>query len=355
MTNHLMTSAERMTAVFNHQKPDRVPIISFVGAFAAKLAGIPIKEYYTNPELAIDIQIKAQHLYGYDDGPHYGWADWGGWEFGGDISFPERYKESSPKTLHSVIKKPSQVDNLVIPDPETAGMMPLIRRYNRRLVSMGLNAKIQGGSPTLIAAGIIGKERLLRWYLREPEAVKVVYAKAVDFILRVAKRTIAEFGPLSSAGFTAPLDANDLISPEIFETFCFPAISKVNRKLMKMGVSSFFAHLCGNHRLNLKLWASLPWPERMTFSLGPEMDLETTAEAFDHKHIIAGNVSTTLLAHGSYEEVYQNTKTCIEKGKELPGGFILMSGCEMPVLAPPLNVHAMVQAALDHGRYEKLP
>lgn len=351
MSEYSMTSAERMAAVFERRKTDRIPVLSFVGAYAAKLANIPIYEFYTNPSLAIEIQLKAKELHRYDDGPHYGWADWGGWEFGGQIAFPETYKESAPKTAVSAIEKPSDVDGLVIPDPQSAGMMPLVREYNRKMASLGHPAKIQGGSVTLLAAGIIGKERLLRWYFREPEAVRVVYDKAAEFILRAAKMTLSEFGPNASAGFSAALDTNDLISPDLFAEFCVPALTKVNQGLMEMGIDKFFVHLCGNHKHNLELWASLPWPERMTFSLGPEMDLEKTAAAFNHQHIIAGNVSTSILAHGTYDEVYQNTKECIEKGKHLPGGFILMSGCEMPVLAPPLNVQAMVQAAMDHGAY----
>lgn len=346
-----MTSKERLTAVFNRQTPDRIPVLSFVGAYAAKLAGVPIQEYYTNPRLAIDLQLKAKQMHGYDDSPHYGWADWGGWEFGGQIALPKSYRESAPKTIVSAIEKPSQVDQLKIPDPKTAGMMPLIHEYNRHMTKMGFNAKIQAGSVTLLAAGIIGKEQLLRWYFREPEAVKVAYDKAADFILETAKVTVEEYGTHCSAGLNAALDTNDLISPDLFEQYCMPALEKVNLGLMSMGITKFSMHLCGNHRQNLKLWASLPWPERTTFSIGTQMDLEKVAEAFGHQHIVAGNVSTSILGHGTYEEVYAETKRCIEQGKHLPGGFVLMSGCEMPVTAPPLNVHAMVQATLDHGKY----
>jgi len=346
-----MRKTNRLKQVFNRQKPDRVPVLGFVGVYAAKLAGVPIYEYYRNPGLAIDLQLKAKSLHGYDDNPHFGWADWGGWEFGGQVAFPTDYRESAPKTAVSAIDKPSQVDDLEIPDPATAGMMPLIHEYNRHITAMGLPAKIQAGSVTLLVSGIIGRDRLLRWYLREPNAVKVVYDKAADFILQAARLTVEQYGTNCSAGYSAALDTNDLISPDLFARFCLPVQAKVNQGLLDMGVSGFSMHLCGNHKQNLKLWATLPWPERMTFSVGPETDLEIAAAAFDHRHIIAGHVSTTLLAHGNYEDVYNDARRCLDIGKTLPGGFILMSGCEMPVLAPPLNVHAMVQAARDHGGY----
>ena len=64
-----------------------------------------------------------------------------------------------------------------------------------------------------------------------------------------------------------------------------------------------------------------------------------------------GNVSTSLLATGTYEEVYEEARRCIERGKDLPGGFALMPACEAPVTTPPLNIHALVKAANDCGRY----
>ncbi len=347
-----MISETRVQAVFNGKKPDRVPVFSFVGAYAATLAGIPLYEYYTNPGLAIELQLKARDLFGYDDGTHYGWADWGGWEFGGEIAFPKTRKEASPRTSANVINHVSQVDSLPVPDPVSAGMLPLIDKYNRQKIAMGEKAVIQGGSISLLAAGILGKTRLLRWYLREPSAVKVIYDKAADFVIAAARATIDRYGAVNcSVGFTAPMDTNDLISADIFHKFCFPVQARVNREIMQMGVDKFSIHLCGNHKHNLKLWAALPWPKRMLISLGPETDLVLAAETFGHRHVIAGNVSTSFLAYGSYEEVYNNTVQCIETGKDLPGGFIVMSGCEMPVLAPPLNVFAMVQAAKDVGGY----
>ena len=83
-----------------------------------------------------------------------------------------------------------------------------------------------------------------------------------------------------------------------------------------------------------------------------EMDLVKVAEAFDHRHIIGGNISTTLLAKGSAGEVYEESRKCIEVGRTLPGGFILMPACSLPLVTPPLNVHAMVEASrtLGNGR-----
>jgi uroporphyrinogen decarboxylase len=143
-----------------------------------------------------------------------------------------------------------------------------------------------------------------------------------------------------------------LISPEIFETFAWPRLKKVHQAILDRGITRFGVHICGNHLENLPLWAALPWPDRSTISIGAEMDLVHVAEAFSHRHIIGGNVSTSILASGTYEDVMDDARRCIENGKTLPGGFVLMPACEMPVLTPPVNVHALMTAVREYGQYE---
>ena len=233
------------------------------------------------------------------------------------------------------------------PDPLTAGSLPLLRQFNRELVKLGLEPKIRAGSVTSVVAGMIGVERLLKWYVKEPEAVKTAYEKATRFLIRTAEETVAEFGPRCNATISAPWDSNALISPAIFEKFTVPHMERVLRALVDLGVTSVKAHLCGNHHGNLSAWTRLPWPEGTSISIGNEMDIAATAEAFGHRFTICGNVSTTLLAVGRYDDVYGAAWECMEQGKDLPGGFALMPACEMPTLAPPLNVQALVDACRD--------
>jgi len=347
----IMSSAERLTALLEGGKPDRVPVMASVGGYAAMLYGLSLKDFYTDIEQCIKVQLLAKELHGYDDSPGYGWADWGGWEFGGAIAFPESYVEMAPRVVDNPVSRPSDVDRLRVPDPRSAGMFPLLMEFNRRMRVMGFDALLWAGSVTSVVSSIIGKERLLRWYIKEPEAVRTVYEKAAAFILKAADMITDEFGSRNcTARISAPMDSNNLISARIFESFALPYLKQVNQALMERGVKRFSVHICGNHEENLEAWTQLPWPPRTIFSIG-EMDIHRISEAFGHNHIIGGNISTTLLALGSHEEVFEAARFCIEQGKDLPGGFILMPACTVPVLAPPLNIQAMVKAAREFGRY----
>ena len=37
--------------------------------------------------------------------------------------------------------------------------------------------------------------------------------------------------------------------------------------------------------------------------------------------------------------------------KDHEGGYVLMAGCDVPPLAPPVNVFQLVKAAREFGRY----
>ena len=67
--------------------------------------------------------------------------------------------------------------------------------------------------------------------------------------------------------------------------------------------------------------------------------------------IIAGNVNPTLLQEGKPEEVLAQAKECIEVAKYHKGGYMLMTGCDIPPYSPPVNVFQLVKAAREYGRY----
>lgn len=350
-TSDRMTSFERLEALIARQPLDQVPVSPFVKGYAAKVCGLSLETFYTDMEACVKAQILAQQLHRYDLSLSFGWGDWGGWEFGGKIRFPASDTEGAPRTARHPVESPSDLDRLQVPDVETAGWYPLLIRFNEIITRLGFSAKIPAGSVSNVVAGMVGVDRLLRWYLREPEAVRVAYHKAEELILRGADMVLARFGPRCTASYGAPLEANNLISPSIFEKFIWPSLERIHMGLMGRGVKHLSVHLCGDHRGNLKAWAALPYPQRSIISIGSRMSIQEVADAFGPDHIIAGNVSTTILAFGTYEHVLNEARRCIEVGKYLPGGFILMPACEMPVLTPPINVHALVVAAQIYGRY----
>ena len=346
-----MTSKERMEALIHGKELDRVPVSPFIDMFAAKIAGLPLREFFFDPGKCLHVQRLTKELYGHDGGFSFGWTDRGAWEFGGRISYPEPKQFTPPRNIENPVKTPNDVDKLPDPDPREAGQFPRMMEFAKLLSKEGLPVSLYAGSPSTMAASVIGKERMLRWYYKEPEAVHKVMRKVTDFILKNAEWFIGEFGAASiTANTSVPMESNQLISPKMVREFAFPYIREIHETLIRKGIKRFFVHLCGDHKRNLPLWEEIPIPERSIISIGSEMDIEETGAFFGDDYIVGGNVSTSLIQIGSFEEVFEASKECIEKGKKHRGGYILMPACDLPPLTPPINVYAMMKAARKCGR-----
>jgi uroporphyrinogen decarboxylase len=344
-----MSPPERMRALVNHQPIDRVPVFTFSsGGYAARLGGLSLGEFYTDPEKSFAVQLRAAALHGYDETPGYGWADWGGWEFGGEIRFPRSEATNAPEVIRHPVNELADIANLKVPSPETAGQYPNTMQFARIGWEMGINPTVRVGSPTTMLSSIVSRPKLLRWFIREPDSIYALLEKITTFILNVADWFITEFGAVNCTAYiSTPFDSNQLLSPDIFGKFAAAYQKRINETLISKGISSFFLHLCGDQNANLPYWKDIPLPPRTIISVDSKVDLQKIAGFLGPEYIIAGNVPTETMLLGTFEEVTEACNKCLEAGTKLPGGFILMPACDMPVGTPPLNVHAMVKAARD--------
>lgn len=347
-----MTSLERMQALLKGEKPDRVPCIPFINGHAAVVCGKPIAKIYDNAEESFKCQMYAQDLYGHDGSPSYAYASMGAWEFGGDIEFPYKQYAGAPNIIRHPIESEEDAMNLEVPrDILKAGSIPIVLEFSRIQVSLGMPATLKIGPPIQFAGNIIGVERMMRWMIKKPELVHHVIGKVTEFILSMAKYWVAEFGAeriMASEG--GPIADNRLISPKQFETFGLPYLKEVHEKITEMGVPVIYTHICGEQNKNLKYWQQVPYGKKGILSFGQEVSLKTASEMFPN-HVIAGNVDPITIQEGTPEQVMDLCRKAIEEGKDHPGGYILMAGCEVPPMASPVNVSMLVKAAREYGRY----
>lgn len=347
-----MTPAERMRALLMGEKIDRVTCIPFTIGYTARVSGFSIGDFYKNPKTCVRAQLLAAELHGYEQPILYGYAAFGAWEFGAEVELPYKEGMSAPVVKKPCVEKPEDVDKLEVPDPKTAGSIPIALEVARQAVKLGMSAAPQVGLPFTMAGNIIGPQRMLLWLIEKPELVHRVLRMATDFVIDNAKLYAREFGPERCLAFDGgPLESNYLISPEQFEKFVLPYAKEIHEKVLSMGYPMFFSHICGEHNKNLKHWKKIPYGKPGILSFGREVDLEVLKREFGKEHIIMGNVDPPSIMVKSYDEVLKLCRDCVEKGKDNPTGYILGAGCEVPPYSPPVNVHAMMKAVREYGRY----
>ncbi len=351
-----MTSPERMGALMRGEKPDRVPFSPFIFGFCAKNVGYPIAAVYEDPKKSFLCQMRTAEMFGYDSGPLYGYASYGGWEFGGDIKMPRTRWEQAPVVTRYPVQSEEDVDDLPLPDVEKAGSLPIQMAFSQIQAEHGMPVTVQMAGVITLVGNLCGVDKMCRWMIKKPELVHKLLRKASDHLLDVAKAWADTFGAERLAPFEGdPTAANQVISPKQFQEFCLPYQKEVNEKVLDMGVMSIFDHICGEQNLNLPYWQQIPHGRDGVpgiLSFGHEVDLDKAIEMFGDSNIIAGNVEPRIIQNGQPEEVYDECIKAINKGKKAPVGYLLMSGCDVPVEAPPYNLYMMKKAVMEHGFYD---
>jgi uroporphyrinogen decarboxylase len=347
-----MGPSERLKALIDGRPVDRVPFLSFTLGFCARNVGYPVSSIYSDPEKSIQAQIYTREQYGYDSEPFYGYASYGGCEFGGEINLPEGEYEQAPSHGRFAVVKEEDVDKLALPDVTRAGMLPLAMQFSRLQVKNGLSPSVVVGGPFTIAGNICAVETLCRWLLKKPELVNRLLRLAADHITDIARYWIDTFGKDKvRIQIWEPLASNQIISPKQFEKFILPYQIELHEKILKMGVASILCHICGEQNANLPLWTQVPMGNNGIISIGKEVDIEVAIERFGKNCVIAGNIEPSFIQTGTPREIYECCRQAIEKGKRAPRGFAMMQGCEMPVNTPPYNFYSMKKAIDDFGWY----
>lgn len=349
-----MSSQERMDALFNYRKPDRIPINMITVGFPCRNVGQTVATGYDDPEKYFQAMIWTAEQYDWDlipeICPH---VVLGSVDFGGGFRLPEGELEGALVITSFPVKTEGDIDNLRVPDPKKSGRIGKAMELSKLQEKHGLPVTFVSRSPFSVAANICSLEQFSKWMLKKPELCERLMMMAIDHIFNVLQYWTDTFGADQIFAFmSSPCESNQVISPRHFEKFALSYHVEYHRRLKSLGLKRFWFHICGEQNLNLPALAGASlWPHPSLLSFGHEVDLEEAAKFFPHD-IIYGNVEPTVIQMGTPQQVYDLTKIAIEKGGKAPGGFVLSAGCELPPLSPPVNLFAMAKAVNDFGWYE---
>ena len=174
-----------------------------------------------------------------------------------------------------------------------------------------------------------------------PEKVKKAVDVGTEAMIKLgisnARRAkgnrVAIFAMRSSASF---------ISPKIFDEISFPSLKRMVEGYHAAGLVSVL-HCDGNWDLMIPRFRELPRASCVVELDGATNIRKAREVPADHP-CIKGDVGAALLAVGDKEEVEAYCRELTDfMGHD--GGFILGSGCEVPITAKVENVAALISAA----------
>ena len=353
-----MTHHERMQALYNYQKPDRVPIFGMGEGFCMLNCGYTLAELQADPQKYWDALRWTCEQYGWELlWQHVAHTVLGSWDFGAKMKMPDSPYAMAVAVDTTAVKTEDDVWNLPMPDPKTAGAIPKRMEFSRLQDKAGWPVTFQARSPFTMAADICGVEQFARWLMRKPQLCDRLMRMALEHTLKVLQYWVDTFGADKIFyRMSSPSEANQIVSPKHIQEYALPYHKEFHQRIRAMGVQKLYFHICGEQNLNLPYLAKFAssadgWPHPSILSFGHEVDLNDAARYFPDD-IIAGNIKPAVIQAGTPQQVYELCQIAIEKGKKIAGGFILAPGCDLPPKSPPHNVWMMTKAVNDLGWYD---
>lgn len=346
----LMTPKERMQAFAKGQPIDRIPCNPSMGVTLSSFIGRNTYEHYHNPEVIVELEIALFKKFRHD-GVGVGISL-------GEIAEAMGTKIYYPQNEISYVEEPvlkdiNDVTKLSPINPYKDGKIP-IRLKALKMLNDALSKEVNVGfgipGPFTTASGLLGTENFLKIVFKFPEKVHQLLEIVTESNLKIID-IIADMG----VGFSMadPVSSSSVISEKLYREFSLPYQKKcVDRMRQKSGKGTSI-HMCGKSK---KMWDGLVETGIASLSIDNIEDLEQAKRAVGDKVCLVGNVPPVdIVKNGSYEEVVQESKLCIKKAYDNPNGFILSTGCQIPINSPIENIQALMDTVRSYGVYPIKP
>ena len=135
--------------------------------------------------------------------------------------------------------------------------------------------------------------------------------------------------------------ASKMLSQPLWDRFVWPYVKECVRQTDEAGLIPIL-HFDSDWTRDLPRLLELP-AKKCILSLDSMTDIRKAKEILGDHMCIMGDVPPALLSSGTPEQVFEHCKKLV---KDIgPTGYILQSGCDIPVDAPLANVKAMADAA----------
>lgn len=351
-----MTSRERVFAASRRDPTDRLPVGLYMANHSTVAVGGRLDECCTNARALADAQLRAYEAYGQDvviaQCDNYYMAE----AFGCVAEF---YADTPPELVRPAFRNVSDAASVKPVDPLSDGRMHVyldaIRILSERL---GEEAAIRGcgTGPFVLCGHLFGVENFIM-QIADAFYGDTECEERVNDLLEVGRETLRRFVALqleAGASIVQCADSTaslDMISPEMYRRYVYPVERRFFTDigpLCDRYRAAGLLHICGD---TTEILPDMADTGAHILEIDHKLDLAHAKRAVGDRVCLLGNLNPAgELLHGDPEAVDRAVVTCIEDAGH-GGGFILGSGCEVPINAPVENV----KRAIETGKTTRLP
>jgi len=375
-----MDSRERIETAIGLGKPDRVPVVPIIDFFSARYGGISQHDMLFDVRKADQALEKTLRDLGPIDGLHLSYAGLGrimqlifptppvmpgvgGEPPDGQFQFVEKTVMEPEEYLEIERRGPLRwiLDKMKLSNPDLGSPLGLARALGRATADM---AKVKRsarnwrarGVESLVAFNIVftpleyislfmrSFHEFILDLFRRPEEVKAA-SRALMPTMKMQGSLMVRMSGIRRVFMGGTRTSASFLSPRQFEEFALPEWKEMCEFWVSRGVTPVL-HFDSDWTAFFPYLRELP-RGKCVLNLDGTSDIFAAKEQLGDHMCIMGDVPASLLKLGEPEEVDEYCRRLItEIGSD--GGFILSSGCTIPVDAKPENVKAMLASVHRH-------
>jgi len=332
---------ERIGRFLTGQPIDRIPCVPLILNHAARVLGVKVSEYAANGPTMGAAHVAAYRRYGQDLITIFTDTSIIAEAMGTKLYFPP---DDVSRFSEPAVKDPPDADRLPAVDARASGRFGVFLEAIRHCVKeVGDEVFVSCcvPAPFSTAAALRGTSVFARDLYKNRPLAKALLQKATEVTCAFCE-AVAEAG-----GIPVPVDpvaSGSVISRKAFEEFALPGLVAVHETIRSLGMPVVL-HICGKTSSIVDLMAS-------SGAAVLSLDLISLAEAKEKvgsKVCIMGNVAPTeVMLNGTPESIRAAAAACLRDCAQNPGGFILASGCEIPIETPPANIMALLDSVKEY-------
>ncbi|MDH5185498.1 MAG: uroporphyrinogen decarboxylase family protein [bacterium] len=336
----ILNPRERFGLLVIDEKPDRCNIIPLITSHAATVAGIKLKEYYTDGEAMAKAQITAIEEYEHDAISIFSEVGIIAEAMGSEFNYPD---DDLPVLRIPALTK-FDIDKLKIPDPNKDSRLPVyLEAIEYAYSAVGDKIPILAYVPAPFTTGMMLSDpnQFLLDTIRNPEQIKKIIEISLEAAIEFSYEIINAGGlPI----LVDPLASGSVISPKAYQEFALPGEQGLIKFLHRYDFDVIL-HICGDTTPILDLLL-LTGADLISLD---KVELNLAIERLAPKMRIIGNFNTTKLGFGSPDGIASQVREMVKHGIKAEKGYIASTGCEVPIRAPTGNVKVFISAAKEAG------
>lgn len=346
-----MTSVERMSAYLKGEEVDHLPYnLMDVELPLAEILGYTTLQLNNDFEVFAEVVKQKELMFGLKgisvglDLRSVGRA------LGTTLQFPER---GIPCIKEHVLKDYKDFDKLIEFDPYKneflKSRLELAKRIKDRYPDLPISTSTNG--PLSAAQSIRPVELILKDMRKNKENLHRLIELALDCCIKWVEAFTKEFGSISFS-FGDPVASSSLISKKMYDEYAFPYQARLVNAVYEITGNKPVCHICGKSK---ELWEDLGRLNISGYSVDNVEDIGELKEVLGDKMLIIGNIAPVEVMNlGTVDDVIEAVKNCIIKAADSPKGYLLHTGCDVPIKTPLSNLEAYIYAVKKYGRNARI-